>query len=224
MADNFLITGYHGTPHVTAENDRGIYSGIVGAGRFVLPTGNRFRAEHVGNNVIRVYDGKLIDNGAAAGIPAGEYVDLLIPNAGQGMKRNDLIVFQYEKDAATLVETGSFVLLLGEETSGTPADPALQQEDLLSGVADFDQMPLWRLTINGVTIGSPVQMFAVSNCLSDASVPLSGATMQGALIADGTSSADLTVAQMRNMVFTTIDPGKGTASSYPDGTVVGVLG
>ena len=159
MADNYLITGYHGTPHVTAENDRGIYAGIFGAGRFVLPVGEKFRAEYIGNNTVRVYDGKLIDNGAAAGIPAGKYVDLTISEAAQGMKRNDLIVFQYRKDTATLVESGSFVVVKGTETAGTAKDPTLTQADLLSDEATLDQMPLWRVPVSTATISTPVQVF-----------------------------------------------------------------
>jgi hypothetical protein len=112
---NYLITGYWGEPHVTAENDRGINAGIFGAGRFVLPVGEQFRAEYIGNNTIRMYDGKLMDNGAAAGIPAGQYIDLLISEASQGRKRNDLIVFQYRKDSSSMVETGEFVVIKGVE-------------------------------------------------------------------------------------------------------------
>ena len=159
MADNYLITGYWGEPHVTAENDRGINAAMFGAGRFVLPVGEQFKAEYIGNNTIRMYDGKLMDNGAAAGIPVGEYVDLLIANAGQGMKRNDLIVFQYEQDASTLIESGKFVVIQGTETNGTASDPELTQEDLLSGEATFDQMALWRVSISGATISAPVQVF-----------------------------------------------------------------
>lgn len=159
MADNYLITGYHGEPHVTAENDRGINAGTLGAGRFVLPVGEQFRAEYIGNNTIRLYDGKLMDNGAAAGIPAGEFIDLLIANAGQGMNRNDLIVFQYTKDDSTAIESGSFVVIQGTETSGTAADPKLTQEDLLTNTATFDQMALWRVSVSGATIAAPVQVF-----------------------------------------------------------------
>ena len=161
MADNYLITGYWGEPHVTAENDRGINAAMFGTGRFVLPVGEQFKAEYIGNNTIRMYDGKLMDNGAAAGIPVGEYVDLLIANAGQGMKRNDLIVFQYEQDSSTLVESGKFVVIQGEETSGTASDPALTQADLLSGEAVFDQMALWRVSVSGATISAPVKLFSV---------------------------------------------------------------
>ena len=124
MADNLLITGYWGEPHVTAENDRGFNAAIFGPGRVVLPVGEQMRAAYIGNNTIRIYDGKLMSGGALAGIPAGKYIDLLIPEAGQGMNRNDLIVFQYSKDVSTLIETGSIVVVSGAETSGAAVDPA----------------------------------------------------------------------------------------------------
>ena len=162
MADNYLITGYWGEPHVTPENDRGIHAGIYGKGRFVLPVGKEFRAEYIGNNTIRMYDGKLMDNGTAAGIPAGEYVDLLIANAGQGMNRNDLIVFQYTLDASTLIERGAFVVIQGTEAAGTAADPALIQADLLEGRVTLEQMPLWRVSVSGAAVAAPVQLFDVA--------------------------------------------------------------
>ena len=162
MADNYLITGYWGEPHVTAENDRGINASIFGDGKFVLPVGEKFRAEYIGNNTVRIYDGKLLDNGAAAGIPAGKYIDLLIPEAGQGMNRNDLIIFQYSQDTSTLVESGVFTVLSGTETNGTAADPVLHEEDLLTDEATFDQMALWRVSVSGTNISTPVQLFEVS--------------------------------------------------------------
>lgn len=161
MADNYLITGYWGEPHVTAENDRGINAAIFGAGRFVLPVGEQFRAEYIGNNTIRMYDGKLMDNGAAAGIAAGEYIDLLVAEAGQGMNRNDLIVFQYSQDSSTLIESGTFVVVKGTETSGTAADPTLEQQDLLTNKATFDQMALWRVSVSGAVISAPVKLFTL---------------------------------------------------------------
>lgn len=168
MAENYLITGYHGTPHVTPENDRGINAAIFGAGRFVLPVGEMFRAEYIGNNTVRIHDGKLLDNGAAAGIPAGKYIDLLIPEAGQGMNRNDLIIFQYSQDASTQIETGDFLVLPGAETEGTATDPVLTQEDLLSDEAMFDQMALWRVPVSGAAISDPVQLFEVSKNIKNA--------------------------------------------------------
>jgi hypothetical protein len=184
MADNYLITGYCGKPHVTAENDRGINAGIFGAGRYVLPVGKQFKAEHIGANTVRIYDGKLVDNGAAAGIPAGEYVDLVIPNASQGMNRNDLIVFQYSQDSSTLIESGTFVVVRGVETSGAAVDPELQNEDLLSDRATFDQMALWRIPVSTGTISTPVQLFEVSKSLDKAG---SGTIVVAAVSSDGSS-------------------------------------
>ena len=180
MADNYLITGYWGEPHVTAENDRGINAAMFGTGRFVLPVGEQFKAEYIGNNTVRMYDGKLMDNGAAAGIPAGEYVDLLIPEAGQGMNRNDLIIFQYSMDTSTLVERGVFMVLSGEETSGTATDPVLSQQDILTNEATLDQMALWRIPVSGTVISSPVQLFGVSKNLKNA-----GSTVVEATSSDG---------------------------------------
>lgn len=180
MADNYLITGYWGVPHVTSENDRGINAAIFGAGRFVLPVGEQFRAEYIGNNTVRIYDGKLIDNGAVAGIPAGEYVDLLIPEAGQGMNRNDLIIFQYSQDTSTLIESGVFKVLSGEETSGTASDPVLSQQDILTNEATLDQMALWRVPVSGTVISAPVQLFGVTKNMINA-----GASVVEATSSDG---------------------------------------
>ena len=184
MADNYLITGYCGKNHVTAENDRGINAGIFGAGRYVLPVGKQFKAEIVGSNTVRIYDGKLVDNGAAAGIPVGEYIDITVPNASQGMNRHDLIVFQYSQDSSTLIETGTFAIVLGAETSDAAVDPELRQEDLLSGRATFDQMALWRIPVSTGTISTPVQLFEVSKSLGDAG---NGNIVVDAISTDGAS-------------------------------------
>lgn len=155
MADNYLITGYWGEPHVTVENDRGFNAAVFGAGKFVLPVGEMFRAEYIGNNTVRIYDGKLIDNGAVAGLPAGEYIEFSIPEAGQGMKRNDLIIFEYSRHDSTLVESGVFKVLSGTETSETAVDPVLTENDLLTNIASFDQMALWRISVSGAVISAP---------------------------------------------------------------------
>lgn len=190
MADNYLITGYHGEPHVTAENDRGIHAGIFGKGRFVLPVGEQFNAEYVGNNIVRMYDGKLIDNGAAAGIPAGRYIEMLIPAAGQGMNRNDLIIFQYTRDASTLIESGTFHLLQGEETSGTASDPELTQEDLLTDNADIDQFALWRVSVSGSAVAAPVQLFELTKTIPDLSENEDGDFLKASDIADNLTTND----------------------------------
>lgn len=210
MANNYLITGYWGEPHVTAENDRGINAAIFGAGRFVLPVGEMFRAEYIGNNTVRIYDGKLLDNGAAAGIPAGRYIDLMIPEAGQGMKRNDLIIFEYTQDASTLIETGVFKVLSGTETSGTASDPALYEEDLLSDEATLDQMALWRVSVEGANISAPVQMFELSKNIKNAGPAVVEATSDDGVAYSATVPG---VTELYNGLEVTIIPALESAST-----------
>lgn len=170
MADNYLITGYHGQPHVTAENDRGINAGIVGEGKYVLPVGQQFKAEYIGGNIVRLYDGKLMDNGAAAGIPNGEYIDLHVTNATQGMNRKDYIIFQYSKDPSTLIENGAFIVLQGEESTGTAVPPTLTLGNLLDPNSTMDQMALWQVNISSTTIAiESTPLFAVSDALANMS-------------------------------------------------------
>lgn len=209
MANNYLITGYWGEPHVTVENDRGINAAIFGSGRFVLPVGNQFRAEYIGNNTIRMYDGKLIDNGAVAGIPTGQYIDLPISEAGQGMKRNDIIVFQYSKDATTLVESGVFVVVKGAETSETATDPELTQQDgILSDTATFDQMALWRVPVSGAVISAPELLY---------NTKFPGEFIVNAQSADGVSyTADAPgVAKLYTGLSFTFIPEKTSATTLP---------
>lgn len=210
---NYLITGYHGEPHVTVENDRGINAGIVGEGRHVLPVGNRLKAEYIGNNTVRLYDGKLMDNGAAAGIPAGEFIDLTIATGSQGMVRHDLIVFQYSKDASTSIEKGEFVVIRGTEAVGTASDPELTQANLVGATAVLDQMPLWRVVVSGANIAQPEQVFSMAGALtsvvpgaSEGNLPTFDAN--GGLVDSGVNAAKVTFAKMAlsgtTLVITTV--------------------
>lgn len=45
-----IITGYTGSPHVTAEQDRDINIGIFGNESYVLQTGSQLAAEVSSNN------------------------------------------------------------------------------------------------------------------------------------------------------------------------------
>lgn len=219
MNNNYLITGYWGEPHVTAENDRGINVGIFGAGKFVLDVGKRFKAEYIGNNTVRMYDGKLMDNGSAAGIPSGEYIDLFISTAGQGMKRHDIIAFQYEQDTATMIERGSFVVIQGEESSGTAEDPALIHGDLLEDKTTFEQMPLWRVAVSGATIAAPVQVFELAKTASAHAAEAA----EGALASAKTYTDNAMKSKAPVIKYGTTEVTDGATSTYPEGTLYVVI-
>ena len=145
-----LITGYAGKEHITAA-DRGAYqAGIVGTGKYVLQSGNMFETEIVSNNLIKVKDGDLLDQGRHVHIAVNDYEECIIENGTQSMKRNDLVVVRYIRNTETGIETARMLVLKG--TPGTTAtDPEYITGDILNGDA-ADDFLMYRVKLDGLNI------------------------------------------------------------------------
>ena len=146
-----IITGYTGTKHVTAENDRDINIGIFGSGSYVLSTGAGLKAEISSNNEIKIRDGVVMHQGCAAAIKKNTYDSLTIVNGSQGMKRIDLIVARYEKQRDTNVESLTLKVLQGKAVESSPTAPAHTAGDIQAGDAIAD-MSLYEVVIDGLNI------------------------------------------------------------------------
>lgn len=146
-----IITGYTGTPHITAENDRDINIGIFGSKSYVLQTGTMLTAEISNNNEIKVRDGVIMHQGCAASIKKNTYDSVTINNGSQGMKRIDLIVVRYEKQPETNVESLTLKVLQGTPVETSPQVPAHTEGDIQAGDTVAD-MPLYEVEIDGLNI------------------------------------------------------------------------
>lgn len=146
-----IITGYTGTPHITAENDRDINIGIFGSKSYVLQTGTMLTAEISNNNEIKVRDGVIMHQGCAASIKKNTYDSVTINNGSQGMKRIDLIVARYEKQPETNVESLTLKVLQGTPEETSPQVPAHTEGDIQAGDTVAD-MPLYEVEIDGLNI------------------------------------------------------------------------
>ena len=146
-----IITGYTGTPHITAENDRDINIGIFGSKSYVLKTGTMLTAEISNNNEIKVRDGVIMHQGCAASIKKNTYDSVTINNGSQGMKRIDLIVARYEKQPETNVESLTLKVLQGTPAETSPQVPAHTEGDIQAGDTVAD-MPLYEVEIDGLNI------------------------------------------------------------------------
>lgn len=146
-----IITGYTGTPHITAENDRDINIGIFGSKSYVLQTGTMLTAEISNNNEIKVRDGVIMHQGCAASIKKNTYDSVTINNGSQGMKRIDLIVARYEKQPETNVESLTLKVLQGTPVETSPQVPAHTEGDIQAGDTVAD-MPLYEVEIDGLNI------------------------------------------------------------------------
>lgn len=153
-----IITGYVGSPHVTAEQDRDINIGIFGAESYVLRTGSQLKAEVSSNNEIKIRDGVIMHQGCAATIKKNTYDSLTIVNGSQGMKRIDLVVARYSRNQSTKVESLTLKVIQGTPVTGTPSAPGYTTGDIQAGdlVAD---MPLYQVVINGLNITAVKQVF-----------------------------------------------------------------
>ena len=58
-----LVTGRAGAAHVTAADVGSLLAGIIGAGKYVLGTGDSFSAEIVSNNLIKIRSGQSAKSG-----------------------------------------------------------------------------------------------------------------------------------------------------------------
>lgn len=162
MANMHLVTGYQGSDHVTAADHGSLYASIFGNGNYVLNRGNKFAITVVSANSVRIADGDLILQGRHIRINPGSTASLTITSGTQGYNRIDLIVARYTRNASTGIEQANLVVLKGTAVTGNASFPSTNEgNDLLSGNATTVDLPLYWIPINGITVGTPVQMFDV---------------------------------------------------------------
>lgn len=153
-----LETGDTGVA-VTADSDGALYSGMFGVDNYVVSTGNKFKAEIQSNNKIKISDGSAIMNGRHIRVPAGDSELVTINNGSQGMNRIDLIVLRYKKEL-TGVESGSLVVIQGEETASEPKAPDHVNGDILTGATQAD-FPLYEVKLEGINITDIKPLFQI---------------------------------------------------------------
>ena len=151
-----LITGHAGSAHISAADDGWYNVGVVGSGKYVLDTGTQFACNVQSANLVTIGIGDALFEGRHVRVSATENVAL--DNGAQGVNRNDIICIKYEYNSGTAVESASLAVIKGTASSSTPADPTIPSGSILNG-ATSAYMPLWRIPISGITVGTPVKLF-----------------------------------------------------------------
>ncbi|KAB7244378.1 hypothetical protein GBC42_11355 [Bifidobacterium longum] len=158
-----LVTGHAGKAHATAEQAAGLNAGILGLDDYVLDVHDKLKITVVSANKVTIGTGELVMQGRH--VSQGTPEDLIVTNGSQGQKRNDLIVCRYAKGSQN-IESAKLVVVRGTPTTGTPTDPAVNTTSPLDGGTTYD-MPLYRIPLDGITIGTPVALFNVLRPMSD---------------------------------------------------------
>ena len=151
-----LITGHAGSAHVSAADAGWFNVGVVGEGKYVLDTGTQFACNVQSANLVTIGIGDALFEGRHVRVSATENVAL--DNGAQGVNRNDLICIKYEYASSTSVESASLAVIKGTASSGTATDPDIPSGSILEG-ATTAYMPLWRIPISGITVGTPEKLY-----------------------------------------------------------------
>lgn len=143
-----LIDGYAGTPHIDGADLAALNQGCFGAGDYVFDYGDDLKATMTTANQVTIGTGALVSKGRRAVNLSAQ--SLTVQSGTQGQKRNDLVVARYSKESGEPIEAMTLAVVKGTPVSyGTAADPSVTAND----------MKLWRIPIDGITPGTPVQLF-----------------------------------------------------------------
>lgn len=151
-----LVDGKAGTAHISSEDKAIIHQAKFSKSDVVFDWGDVFKCTMGSANKATIGTGCASIQGLDWHITAAESVT--ISNGSQGMKRNDIICAHYHRDSSTGVEKVELAVLKGSPNATTAADPTIPSGKILSGAVDA-YMPLWRIPLDGITVGTPVRLF-----------------------------------------------------------------
>lgn len=159
-----LVDGKAGVAHISSEDKAIIHQAKFSKSDVVFDWGDAFKCSMSSSNRATIGTGCASIQGLDWHITAAESVT--ISNGSQGMKRNDIICAHYHRDSKTGNELVELVVLKGSPNATAAADPTIPSGKILSGAVDA-YMPLWRVPLNGITVGTPVRLFTPRGALWD---------------------------------------------------------
>ena len=159
-----LVDGKAGVAHISSEDKAIIHQAKFSKSDVVFDWGDAFKCSLSSSNRATIGTGCASIQGLDWHVTAAESVT--ISNGSQGMKRNDIICAHYHRDSRSGNENVELVVLKGSPNATAAADPTIPSGKILSGAVDA-YMPLWRIPLDGITVGTPVRMFTPRGALWD---------------------------------------------------------
>ena len=159
-----LVDGKAGVAHISSEDKAIIHQAKFSKSDVVYDWGDAFKCSMSSSNRATIGTGCASIQGLDWHITAAESVT--ISNGSQGMQRNDIICAHYHRDSKTGNENVELTVLKGSPNATAAADPKVPSGKILSGAVDA-YMPLWRIPLNGITVGTPVRLFTPRGALWD---------------------------------------------------------
>lgn len=145
------IAEYKGEPHLTSTQFREIIESIVGTGNHIANIGELLEPELAANNTVKIRSGVLIHHGDVVEVKRGTYDEVTYQNGTQAMKRIDLIVSRYTKNAGTGIEESQWVCIMGTPDETNPVTPDYTKGNMQNGDL-VDDCPVFELHLDGINV------------------------------------------------------------------------
>lgn len=163
-----IVSGRTGSPHVTSQQFRQMLEGIIGQGSYIITSGENLKPELSSNNLLKIRSGMMAHHGCISCVDIGTYDEVTLTNGSQGMKRIDLIVNRYTRNAETEVENCSWKVIQGKPVASNPAVPAYTSGNLQNGDL-VDECPAFEVHYDGINVTEVKSLLSVTDGLSELS-------------------------------------------------------
>ena len=163
-----IVSGRTGSPHVTSQQFRQMLEGIIGQGSYIITSGENLKPELSSNNLLKIRSGMMAHHGCISCVDIGTYDEVTLTNGSQGMKRIDLIVNRYTRNAETEVENCSWKVIQGKPVASNPAVPAYTSGNLQNGDL-VDECPAFEVHYDGINVTEVKSLLSVADGLSELS-------------------------------------------------------
>ena len=161
-----IVSGRTGSPHVTSQQFRQMLEGIIGQGSYIITSGENLKPELSSNNLLKIRSGMMAHHGCISCVDIGTYDEVTLTNGSQGMKRIDLIVNRYTRNAETEVENCSWKVIQGTPVASNPAVPAYTSGNLQNGDL-VDDCPAFEVHYDGINVTEVKSLLSVTDGLSE---------------------------------------------------------
>ena len=147
-----IITGKTGEAHVTSLDERVLNGSLLGRNTlYKLPWGSNFDISITGDLTAKVGTGIGVFQGIEFMIE--DPIDLTFESLGPSVRREDLIIVEYNKDSVSGLESVEVKVKKGEETqSGNPKAPSLLQENIWDGDGTIYQQTIATISMRNSKI------------------------------------------------------------------------
>lgn len=159
-----IISGKTGSPHVTSQQFRQIFEGIIGDESCILPCGEFLTPELQTNNSLKIRSGLMYHHGNLSTVELGTYDEVTIQNGTQGMKRIDLVVNRYRKGSSG-IEKNEWIVIRGTPHASSPVVPDYTEGNLQDGDL-VDDCPYLEVHLDGINVTEVKQLLSVANAMS----------------------------------------------------------